>query len=105
MCQSNLFNEIKVKGCHLPKKKKKNTKLELKGKVISIHFFLPRSVSPKKSSISFFLVWWQNNRLNGVHCYLEPVQKLTSHKEILQTGNKFSSVRHFDSPSNLCAAK
>ena len=102
MCQSNIFNEIKVKAAIC--QKKKNTKLELKGKVISIHFFLPR-VSSKKSSISFFLVWWQNNRLNGVHCYLEPVQKLTSHKEILQTGNKFSSVRHFDSPSNLCAAK
>ena len=48
MCQSNIFNEIKVKGA-ICQKKKKNTKLELKGKVISIHLFLPRSVSPKKS--------------------------------------------------------
>ena len=47
MCQSNIFNEIKVKAAIC--QKKKNTKLELKGKVISIHLFLPRSVSPKKS--------------------------------------------------------
>ena len=35
---------------------------------------------------------------------LQLSSELTSHKEILQTGNKFSSVRHFDSPTELCAA-